>query len=55
MPLTWQLPSLQIFWDDKTGPRKPFIVTSNDAGETFGNPIMLNATATSNATQTPDE
>jgi hypothetical protein len=44
------------FWDDKTGPRKPFVVVSNDAGETFGNPIMLNATATSNnATQTTDE
>jgi hypothetical protein len=43
------------FWDDKTGPRKPFVVASNDAGETFGSPIMLNATATSNATQTTDE
>jgi hypothetical protein len=43
------------FWDDKTGPRKPFVVASDDAGETFGNPIMLNATATSNATQTTDE
>jgi|SRR5919108_5163999 hypothetical protein len=40
------------FWDDKTGPRKPFVVASNDSGETFGNPIMLNATATNNATQT---
>jgi hypothetical protein len=43
------------FWDDKTGPRKPFVAASNDAGETFGNPIMLNATATSNATQTTAE
>jgi hypothetical protein len=40
------------FWDDKTGPRKPFVVASNDAGETFGNTIMLNATVTNNATQT---
>jgi hypothetical protein len=43
------------FWDDKTGPRKPFVVASNDAGETFGNSIMLNATATNNATQTTPE
>jgi hypothetical protein len=43
------------FWDDKTGPRKPFVVVSNDAGETFGNPIMLNATTTGNATETTDE
>jgi hypothetical protein len=44
------------FWDDKTGPRKPFVVVSNDAGETFGNPVMLNATATgNNATQTTGE
>lgn len=40
------------FWDDKTGPRKAFVVASNDNGDTFGNPIMLNATATTNTTAT---
>ena len=38
------------FWDDKTGPRKAFVIASNDNGNTFGNPIMLNATAARNAT-----
>jgi hypothetical protein len=42
------------FWDDKTGPRKAFVIASNDNGDTFGNPIMLNATATNNATSTSE-
>ena len=38
------------FWDDKTGPRKPFFVASNDGGQSFSNPIMLNATTTTTTT-----
>jgi hypothetical protein len=34
------------WWDNKTGTREVFFRASTDAGETFGNTIMLNSTDT---------
>jgi hypothetical protein len=45
--------NMYVTWlNNKTGVNQIYMRGSNDAGETFGNPIMLNATATNNATQT---
>jgi flagellar capping protein FliD len=38
------------FWDSRTGEDRAFFMASTDNGETFGDPIMLNATAPAPAT-----